>query len=76
MAKHLQTEIDNLKKKILALGGVVEENLRQAVKSVVARDMKLANEVIEKDAQIDQAEVELEEDCLKRRHGRRGGRTR
>ena len=65
MAKHLQTEIDNLKKKILALGGVVEENLRQAVKSVVMRDMKLANEVIEKDGQIDQSEVELEEDCLK-----------
>jgi phosphate transport system protein len=65
MTKHLQVEIENLKKKILWLGARVEGNVRMAVKSVNERDAKLASEVIRVDSEIDRAEVELEEECLK-----------
>jgi len=65
MAKHLQREIEKLKKKILALSAVVEESVQQAVKSISARDLKLANNLIEKDQEIDQMEVDVEEECLK-----------
>jgi phosphate transport system protein len=65
MAQHLQREIDRLKRKILALGALVEEDLRQAVKALGERDDKLARRVVETDIEIDNMEVEVEEDCLK-----------
>ena len=65
MSVHLKRELDNLKKKILSLGRVVEDRVRQAVESVEQRDVALAEEVINGDIDIDREEVELEEDCLK-----------
>lgn len=65
MTMHLQREIENLKKKILSLSAVVEQRVREAVRSVEERDGRLAQKVIDGDVEIDQAEVEVEEDCLK-----------
>jgi phosphate transport system protein len=65
MPKHLQTEIENLKKKILRLGARVENAVREAAVSLEERDAALAGQVIENDIEIDQAEVEIEEECLK-----------
>jgi phosphate transport system protein len=58
-------EIDNLKKKILALGTIVEEFVQLAVKAINQRDENLAQKIIDRDEEIDRMEVELEEDCLK-----------
>ncbi len=65
MARHLQTEIDNLKKKLLTIGTLVEENLQKAIEAFENNDSKLAGRVIETDEEVDRMEVELEEDCLK-----------
>jgi len=65
MGKHLFREIENLKKKILTLGAMVEEAVREATLAVENRDESRARKVIEKDLDIDQMEVEIEEDCLK-----------
>jgi len=65
MAKHLEREIESLKKKLLALGARVETSVRDATLAIEKRDSELAQEIIEHDIDIDQAEVEVEEDCLK-----------
>jgi phosphate transport system protein len=65
MALHLQREIERLKKQILTLSAVVEDNLQKAVKSISDRDAKLAQRVIDRDFDIDDLEVEVEEECLK-----------
>ena len=65
MTTHFCTEIETLKKKILALGTVVEESLRRAMKALETRDARLARDIIDHDEEIDRMEVELEEDCLK-----------
>ncbi|MBI9016227.1 MAG: phosphate signaling complex protein PhoU [Phycisphaerae bacterium] len=65
MAKHLQREVENLKKMLLTLCGKVEENLFQAVHSVKNHDAIIAQKIIETDDEIDQMEVEIEEECLK-----------
>ncbi len=62
---HLQREIDHLKRKMLALGAVVEENLSLAFRSIEARDCAAARQVIATDLVIDETEVEVEEECLK-----------
>lgn len=65
MAQHLQREIDKLKKEILSLGAMVESSVQLAVKSIEERDSDLAERVIFSDNEIDHAEVDLEENCLK-----------
>ena len=62
---HLQREIDRLKRKVLALGALVEENLRQAFQAIDQRDAAKARRVIATDLLIDQNEVDVEEECLK-----------
>ncbi|MCB2231714.1 phosphate signaling complex protein PhoU [bacterium] len=65
MTKHFQSEIEKLKKRILLLAAMVEENLQKAVKAVTEREIDLANQVIDSDPEVDLQEVEVEEDCLK-----------
>ena len=65
MPKHLQREIENLKKKILDLGGRIEAVVHEAIRSIEERDAVLAQKIIDEDIEIDHTEVEIEEDCLK-----------
>ncbi len=62
---HLQRETDRLKRKILALGALVEDNLRMAFQAIEQRDPAKARRVIATDELIDQNEVDVEEECLK-----------
>ncbi len=65
MAKHLEKELERLKKLIYTLSARVDESVELAVKSVLESDLELAHKVIADDAQIDELEVEVEEECLK-----------
>ena len=65
MAKHLQNELEKLKRKLITLSSVVEGRVVMAVKSVGNKDYDLAKEVIDNDHAIDLIEVEVEEECLK-----------
>lgn len=65
MAKHLQREIENLKKKLLSVGARIENIVLQATTALEERDADSAQKVIDDDIEIDRLEVEVEEDCLK-----------
>ena len=65
MSMHLQREIDKLKKDILSLSAEVENDVRAAVRGVENRDATLADTVINREAQINAMEVDVEEECLK-----------
>jgi phosphate transport system protein len=61
----LRREIDKLKKRLLAMGAIIEERLQSAVKALDERDDRLAQKIQSGDIEIDQMEVNLEEECLK-----------
>ncbi|HOZ45677.1 MAG TPA: phosphate signaling complex protein PhoU [Candidatus Hydrogenedentes bacterium] len=65
MSKHLQHEIEKLKKRILGLSAVVEDTVYRAIKALNDRDATLAQSVIDADAEIDLSEVDIEEECQK-----------
>jgi phosphate transport system protein len=65
MAIHMLKEIERLKRLLLTVAALAEENVRAAVKAVADRDERLAHQVIEKDRDIDRSEVAVEEECLK-----------
>ncbi|MFW6152086.1 MAG: phosphate signaling complex protein PhoU [Verrucomicrobiota bacterium] len=65
MTMHFFKEVDGLKKQVLSLCAMVEENLNKAVRSIEEQDADLAMQVIEADSRIDEREVEVEEESLK-----------
>ena len=65
MTKHFRKELEKIKKQLLTLGSMVEQLAQMAVTAVENRDAELANQIIKKDLEIDEKEVELEEECLK-----------
>jgi phosphate transport system protein len=64
MSSHFQRQIDKLKQMILWLGTLTEESVESAIRAVKTRDIKLARQVIDGDAKIDEMEIEVEEECL------------
>jgi phosphate transport system protein len=65
MERHLQREIDQLKRRLLALSAEVENDVRMAVRAVEDRETTLAETVLRRETQINATEVEVEEECLK-----------
>jgi len=61
----MKREVDKLKQMLLTLCSQVEEQLWQAVKAIKQRDSQMARQVIDRDAEVDQMEVDIEEECLK-----------
>lgn len=64
MPRHLQRQIDKLKKAVLELGARVEQSVQQAIEAIINRDVALAQRVIEADKVIDEMEIDVEEECL------------
>jgi phosphate transport system protein len=65
MSKHLERDLDNLQKDLLALAASVEEAVHKAIRALQERDVALAEEVIDGDNDIDEEENHVEEECLK-----------
>ena len=65
MPKRLQKELEKIKKRILALGTMVEERVRMAIKAIETWDPDLAGQIMRMDYEIDELEIEVEEECLK-----------
>jgi phosphate transport system protein len=65
MSQHLQRDLDNLQRDLLALASSVEEAIHKAIRALQERETHLAHQVIDGDSQIDQEENHVEEECLK-----------
>ena len=58
-------QIDKLFQEFLALGALVEERVRRACDIIQSRDAEAARELVRTDYQVDEAEIDIEEECLK-----------
>jgi phosphate transport system protein len=65
MSAHLQHALNDLKKRILNLSARAEEAVQKATEAFETSNAQMAQEIINSDVQIDMAEVEIEEECLK-----------
>ena len=65
MRVHLQRDVEKVKRQILALSAEVENDVRTAVRAVEDRDEQLARQVLDREAQTNAMEVDVEDDCLK-----------
>ena len=64
MPRHFHEELEALKQTLLAMGGLVEDQIRRVMKALLDRDDVVAREVIERDRQVNTYDVEVDEQCV------------
>jgi phosphate transport system protein len=65
MERHLDVELDDLKKKLLLMGGAVESQLQDAWHALTERNSDLAIRVVGNDLYINNLDLEIDETCLR-----------
>src|SRR5947199_7017938 len=63
--KKYEDELKKLREDILYMGGLVEDQILKAVKSLVDRDSKLAEIIIERDQEVNRLDVDIDEVCIR-----------
>jgi len=63
--RHFQEELEQLKTRLLEMGGLAEERVRSAVGAVVNRDPALVDKVLVGDTAINQLHIEIDDRCFK-----------
>jgi phosphate transport system protein len=64
MQRHFHEELESLKQTLLAMGGLVEEQIRQVMRALIERDDALAQSVVERDQQVNAYDLEVDETCV------------
>ena len=63
--RHFQDELEQLKSRLLEMGGLAEDRLRSVVRGLVERDHALLEAVLAGDAAINQLHMEIDDRCFK-----------
>ena len=63
--KRYEEELKKLREEILYMGGLVEDQIQKAVKSLVDRDSNLAEMIIERDHEVNRLDVDIDELCIR-----------
>jgi phosphate transport system protein len=63
--KRYEEELKKLREEILYMGGLVEDQIQKAVKSLVDRDSEMAQIIIERDHEVNRLDVEIDDLCIR-----------
>lgn len=61
--KQYDAELEAVRAKVLEMGGLVEQQIVNALEALVKADPKLAKEVMENDHRVNNLEIQIDEDC-------------
>lgn len=62
-SKQYDAELESVRAKVLQMGGLVEQQIGQALDALVTANPKLADEVVSNDHRVNALEVSIDEDC-------------
>jgi len=65
ISRQFNEELEDVRSQVLHMGGIVEEQLANALKVLVSDDTELARAVIKADAQVNTLEVDIDEECTR-----------
>ncbi len=63
ISRQYEQELEDIHHRVLVMGGLVEAQVADAVKSLLENDVTLAEEVIANDYKVNSMEVEIDEKC-------------
>ena len=64
IVRHFQEELEQLKGRLLEMGGLAEEHVRLAVKGLVDRDRDLIDRVMVSDGAVNALHIEIDQRCF------------
>jgi phosphate transport system protein len=64
VVRHFQEELEQLKARLLQMGGLSEDRVRAAVQGLVSRDMSIVDGVLAGDTPINQLHIEIDNRCF------------
>ena len=64
MPRHFHEELEALKQTLLAMGALVEDQIRRVMRALIDRDDVLAQNVIERDREVNAYDVEVDAKCV------------
>ena len=62
--KQFDEELEEIRTRLMEMGGKVEQQLHNAIKAVSEADSQLAEEVITQEQIVDNMEVDIDEACI------------
>ena len=65
VVRHFQEELDTLKERLLAMGGLAEERVREAVRALTERDPAALDAVMAGDEPLNEFHIEIDDRCFK-----------
>jgi len=63
ISHQFDTELETIRNKVLAMGGLVEQQINDAVRALATGDVGLAESIINNDVKVNAAEVAIDEEC-------------
>ncbi len=63
ISEKFNTELEGIKNQLLEMGGKVEKQLNEAVEALVNRDTGEAEEIINRDHEVNQMEMRIDDEC-------------
>ena len=63
ISRRYNEELEDIRNRVLAMGGVVEQQLQDAMASLENQDARLAASVVENDFRVNAMEVAIDEEC-------------
>jgi len=64
ISQQFDSELENLRNRVFAMGGLVEQQVANAVTALTEGNIELANDVIKNDYKVNAMDVEIDEECM------------
>ncbi len=64
ISRQFNEELEDIRNRVLAMGGLVEQQLRNAIDSLVQDNSELADDVMTTDYKVNALEVSIDEECV------------
>ncbi|MCI0504946.1 MAG: phosphate signaling complex protein PhoU [Gammaproteobacteria bacterium] len=65
ISQQFNAELEDIRSKVLAMGGLVEQQIQDALNALVTANVELAENVVKNDVKVNALEVNIDEECAR-----------
>ncbi len=64
ISKRYDQELEDIRNRVLTMGGLVERQVSEAIRSIIESDLEAAESVVVNDVKVNTLEVSIDEECI------------